>query len=815
MKMMRAAWQAVRCKVLVPTLQLAVYVCVAMSLMLFVERLYMALVVTGLWLFRRRRRRIIRKDTDDDLEANAHPMVLVQIPMFNEKQVYRLSIGAACGLTWPSEKLLIQVLDDSTDSAIREMVERECMRWAGKGVNIRYENRRNRSGYKAGAMREGLEKPYARECEFVAVLDADFQPDADFLVRTVRVLVGDPSVALVQARWRFVNADECLLTRMQEMSLDYHFSVEQEVGWAWHGFFGFNGTAGVWRVSAVEDAGGWKERTTVEDMDLSVRATLRGRWRFVYAGDVCVRNELPSTLRAYRYQQHRWSCGPANLFRKMFRDVLLSRVTPWPKKLHLLYSFFFLRKLVAHLLTFGFYCLVIPSCVLLQGVWLPKYVALYVPALITLLNAACTPRSWHLIVFWILFENVMSMHRSKATLVGLLEATRANEWVVTEKLGNTTTDAAVMHVSNKPKTRSSGRGFHVAEMPALARAGPHAAVVSYRHRRVAEEILKIGKGKVTARAFTYGELSEATGGFRAESVLGEGGFGPVYRGRLSLNGKEVDAAVKQLDRNGMQGTREFLVEVLMLSLLEHPNLVTLLGYCTDAEHRMLVYEYMPRGSLEDHLLDLPPGAAALDWTTRMRIAQGAARGLEHLHDAARPPVIFRDFKASNILLDASFQARLSDFGLARVGPVGDKTHVSTRVMGTYGYCAPEYALTGKLTTCSDVYSFGVVFLEMVTGRRAIDMSRPADQQNLVQWAAPRFKDKKRFAEMADPLLHGAYPTKGLYQALAIAAMCLQEDASMRPAISDVVTALEYLTLAGATSDAAPRPQNPPHHPDAT
>uniref|UniRef100_A0A0A9AEM1 non-specific serine/threonine protein kinase n=1 Tax=Arundo donax TaxID=35708 RepID=A0A0A9AEM1_ARUDO len=319
--------------------------------------------------------------------------------------------------------------------------------------------------------------------------------------------------------------------------------------------------------------------------------------------------------------------------------------------------------------------------------------------------------------------------------------------------------------------------------------------VSYRHKRVAEEILKMGKaGKVTARAFTYAELSEATGGFRAESLLGEGGFGPVYRGRLSSGGPEV--AVKQLDRNGMQGTREFLVEALMLSLLKHPNLVTLLGFCTDADHRMLVYEYMPMGSLEDHLLDLLPGRAPLDWATRMRVAQGAARGLEYLHDSARPPVIYRDFKASNILLDSGFHARLSDFGLAKVGPVGDKTHVSTRVMGTYGYCAPEYALTGKLTTMSDVYSFGVVFLEIITGRRAIDTARPPDQHNLVHWAGPRFKDKRRFAEMADPLLQGAYPTKGLYQALAIAAMCLQDDATMRPAISDVVTALEYLTVAG-------------------
>ncbi|KAF0911474.1 hypothetical protein E2562_011126 [Oryza meyeriana var. granulata] len=454
------AWRAVRCGVVVPTLQLAVYVCVAMSLMLFVERLYMALVVACLWLLRRRSCYCRSEDDGgDDLEANGRPMVLVQIPMFNEKQVYRLSIGAACGMTWPSDKLVIQVLDDSTDSATREMVEEECRRWAGKGVSIRYENRRNRSGYKAGAMREGLRKPYAGDCEFVAIFDADFQPDADFLLRTVPLLVADPGLALVQARWRFVNADDCLLTRIQEMSLDYHFRVEQEVGSACHAFFGFNGTAGVWRLRALEDAGGWKDRTTVEDMDLAVRASLRG-WRFLYAGDVPVRNELPSTLRAYRYQQHRWSCGPANLFRKMFREVLASaRVSPW-KKLHLLYGFFFVRKVVAHLVTFAFYCVVIPACVLAGGdVRLPKYVALYVPAAITLLNAACTPRSWHLLIFWILFENVMSMHRSKATVIGLLEASRANEWVVTEKLGGKTTT-----MRKKTSSSSSSSGVHVAEI---------------------------------------------------------------------------------------------------------------------------------------------------------------------------------------------------------------------------------------------------------------------------------------------------------------------------------------------------------------
>ncbi|CAI0437159.1 unnamed protein product [Linum tenue] len=273
-------------------------------------------------------------------------------------------------------------------------------------------------------------------------------------------------------------------------------------------------------------------------------------------------------------------------------------------------------------------------------------------------------------------------------------------------------------------------------------------------------------------------------------MIGEGGFGRVYKGQLE--DKVVVVAVKQLDRNGFQGNREFLVEVLMLSLLHHSNLVNLIGYCADGDQRILVYEYLANGSLEDHLLDLPEGKAPLDWNTRMKIAAGAAKGLEYLHETADPPVIYRDFKASNILLDAEFNPKLSDFGLAKLGPTGDKTHVSTRVMGTYGYCAPEYALTGQLTSKSDVYSFGVVFLEIITGRRVIDNSRPTEEQNLVTWASPLLKDRKKFDLLADPLLEGKYHQKGLHQALAVAAMCLQEEDSTRPLMSDVVTALEYL-----------------------
>ncbi|PHT69596.1 Serine/threonine-protein kinase PBS1 [Capsicum annuum] len=302
---------------------------------------------------------------------------------------------------------------------------------------------------------------------------------------------------------------------------------------------------------------------------------------------------------------------------------------------------------------------------------------------------------------------------------------------------------------------------------------------SNRRRYIAEEIAKLGKGSISAEIFSYLELKIATQNFNNDRLLGEGGFGR-------------DVAVKQLDRNGFQGTREFLVEVLILSLLHHPNLVNLVGYCSDGDQRILVYEYLPNGSLEDHLLEFGPDKKPLDWSTRMKIAEGAARGLEYLHDKASPPVIYRDFKASNILLDENFNPKLSDFGLAKLGPTGDKSHVSTRVMGTYGYCAPEYASTGKLTSKSDVYSFGVVFLEMITGRRVIDTSKPSEEQNLVLWAQPLFKNKKNFHLMVDPLLEGNYPRKGLYQALAIAAMCLQNEASVRPLIGDVVSALTFL-----------------------
>ncbi|GAA0157897.1 hypothetical protein Leryth_016665 [Lithospermum erythrorhizon] len=458
-------WEQAKAPLIVPFLKIMVFVCLIMTAMLFMEKVYMGVMIILIKIFRKKpEKKYTWQPMKDDIELgnSAYPMVLVQIPMYNEREVYQLSIGAACGLSWPSDRIIVQVLDDSTDPTIKALVEQECMRWAGKGVNIKYEIRENRNGYKAGALKEGMKRNYVKLCDYVAIFDADFQPEPDFLWRTIPFLVHNPQVGLVQARWKFVNADECLMTRMQEMSLDYHFIVEQEVGAVTHAFFGFNGTAGVWRIKALNEAGGWKDRTTVEDMDLAVRAGLKG-WKFVYVGDLKVKNELPSTFKAYRYQQHRWSCGPANLFKKMVMEIARNnKVTLW-KKFYLIYSFFFVRKIVAHLVTFIFYCIILPATVMFPEVHVPKWGAVYIPSIITLLNAVGTPRSFHLLVFWILFENVMSLHRTKATFIGLLEAGRVNEWVVTEKLGDVLKIKPASKASKKPHIRIAER-LHILEI---------------------------------------------------------------------------------------------------------------------------------------------------------------------------------------------------------------------------------------------------------------------------------------------------------------------------------------------------------------
>ncbi|KAL2666951.1 hypothetical protein AAZV13_01G040600 [Glycine max] len=285
------------------------------------------------------------------------------------------------------------------------------------------------------------------------------------------------------------------------------------------------------------------------------------------------------------------------------------------------------------------------------------------------------------------------------------------------------------------------------------------------------------------KPFTFNELKNATRNFRPDSLLGEGGFGYVYKGWIdehtftaSKPGSGMVVAVKRLKPEGFQGHKEWLTEVNYLGQLYHPNLVKLIGYCLEGENRLLVYEFMPKGSLENHLFRRGP--QPLSWSVRMKVAIGAARGLSFLHNA-KSQVIYRDFKASNILLDAA-------------GPTGDRTHVSTQVMGTQGYAAPEYVATGRLTAKSDVYSFGVVLLELLSGRRAVDKTITGMEQNLVDWAKPYLSDKRRLFRIMDTKLEGQYPQKGAFTAATLALQCLNSEAKARPPMTEVLATLEQI-----------------------
>ncbi|CAJ2634715.1 protein kinase 2B [Trifolium pratense] len=295
--------------------------------------------------------------------------------------------------------------------------------------------------------------------------------------------------------------------------------------------------------------------------------------------------------------------------------------------------------------------------------------------------------------------------------------------------------------------------------------------------------------------FTFQELKSATGNFRPDSILGEGGFGYVFKGWIEEGGTApakpgsgVTVAVKSLKPDGLQGHREWVAEVDFLGQLHHPNLVKLIGYCIEDDQRLLVYEFMTRGSLENHLFRR---TVPLPWSNRVKIALGAAKGLAFLHNGPEP-VIYRDFKTSNILLDTEYNAKLSDFGLAKAGPQGDKTHVSTRVVGTYGYAAPEYVMTGHLTAKSDVYSFGVVLLEILTGRRSMDKKRPSGEQNLVSWARPYLADKRKLYQLVDPRLELNYSLKAVQKIAQLAYSCLSRDPKCRPNMDEVVNALTPL-----------------------
>ncbi|XP_044465146.1 probable serine/threonine-protein kinase PIX13 isoform X2 [Mangifera indica] len=279
------------------------------------------------------------------------------------------------------------------------------------------------------------------------------------------------------------------------------------------------------------------------------------------------------------------------------------------------------------------------------------------------------------------------------------------------------------------------------------------------------------------KMFSFADLKLATKNFKSDTLLGEGGFGKVYRGWIdektfapSKSGNGMVVAIKKLSPESMQGFQEWQSEVNFLGRISHPNLVKLLGYCWEDKELLLVYEFMQKGSLENHLFRRNPSIEPLSWDIRIKIAIGAARGLAFLH-TSEEKVIYRDFKASNILLDGYFNAKIADFGLAKLGPAVGESHITTRIMGTYGYAAPEY---------------------IATGLRAFDTKRPNGQQNLVDWMKPMLSQKKKLKNIMDARIEGQYSTKAVHKTAQLALKCLEADPKRRPSMKEVVEILEQV-----------------------
>ncbi|ERN10358.1 hypothetical protein AMTRI_Chr12g270980 [Amborella trichopoda] len=314
--------------------------------------------------------------------------------------------------------------------------------------------------------------------------------------------------------------------------------------------------------------------------------------------------------------------------------------------------------------------------------------------------------------------------------------------------------------------------------------------------------LRMNGKKGSVSVIEYAFLEASTNNFSSSNILGEGGSGRIYKARFDDN---ILAAVKKLDSVGPESEHEFENEVDLMSKIRHPNLVSLLGYCVYGQSRFLVYELMQNGSLESQLHG-PSRGSGLTWHLRMKIALDAARGLEYLHEHCNPPVIHRDLKSSNILLDSAFNAKLADFGLAVT--VGAQSKTNVKLSGTLGYVAPEYLLDGKLTEKSDVYSFGVVLLELLMGRKPVEKLAPAQCQSIVTWAMPQLTDRSKLPNIVDPVIKNTMDLKHLYQVAAVAVLCVQPEPSYRPLITDVLHSLIPLVpieLGGALRVSEPKP----------
>ncbi|KAI3937207.1 hypothetical protein MKW92_034894 [Papaver armeniacum] len=295
------------------------------------------------------------------------------------------------------------------------------------------------------------------------------------------------------------------------------------------------------------------------------------------------------------------------------------------------------------------------------------------------------------------------------------------------------------------------------------------------------------KGKKTLRwrIFSLKELHSATNNFNYDNKLGEGGFGSVYWGQL-WDGSQI--AVKRLKVWSTKADMEFSVEVEILGRVRHKNLLSLRGYCAEGQERLIVYDYMPNLSLLSHLHGQHSAEYLLDWERRMNIIIGSAEGIAYLHHHAVPHIIHRDIKASNVLLDSEFNAQVADFGFAKLIPDG-ATHVTTRVKGTLGYLAPEYAMLGKASESCDVYSFGILLLELASGKKPIEKLNPTTKRTIIDWALPLVRQRK-FDEVADPKLNGNYVEEELKRVAIVALVCTQNQPEKRPNMLEVVDLLK-------------------------
>ncbi|PON88151.1 Cysteine rich receptor like kinase [Trema orientale] len=332
----------------------------------------------------------------------------------------------------------------------------------------------------------------------------------------------------------------------------------------------------------------------------------------------------------------------------------------------------------------------------------------------------------------------------------------------------------------------------------------------WRKRRVRDKYKAIqnyqnaGSEIVTVESlqFDLGTIRAATNNFSDDNKLGEGGFGAVYKGTL-LNQQEI--AVKRLSRSSAQGAEEFKNEVVVVARLQHRNLTRLLGFCLEGEEKILVYEYVPNKSLDNFLFDQPANQAVLDWSRRYKVINGIARGILYLHEDSRLRIIHRDLKSSNILLDQEMNPKISDFGMAKICGVDQTQGNTSRIVGTYGYMAPEYAFYGHFSVKSDIYSFGVLIMEIITGKKNTRLLDSESSEDLLSNAWKHWRGGTAL-ELLDPRLRDSYTANEVMRCIHIGLLCVQEDAADRPTMASIVLMLSSYSIT------LPIPQKPAFFP---